>query len=126
MTSPSRPKLSVMRHDKTIDDIVPLPQIEQGLDRTRRNSPERKAVNGFRQQAHEAGRLNGDQRRIAACDNGDGKGVAIAAFLDPVCGHFDLDDDATASLAAFTRKLMAGGRPRRGSQSQGMRPIDAD
>lgn len=126
MTTSGRPKLSVTRHAKTIDDIIPLPQVEQGLDRTRHQSPERKAVEGFRQQAHDAGTLHGDQRRIAACENGDGKAVEIAAFLNPVCGHFDLDDNATAGLAAFARKLMAGGRPKRGSQSHGIRAVDAD
>ena len=35
-------------------------------------------------------------------------------LVDPVRGHFDLDDDATAGLAAFARKLLEGGRPGRG------------
>lgn len=42
-----------------------------------------------------------------------GRGGGMDSILDPVRGHFNLDDDASATLAAFARKLMDGGKPRR-------------
>lgn len=126
MTKPRRPKLTLTRHAKSLDDIVPLPQIEQGLDRTRKGSEERQMAEVFRRQAQSAGTLRGDEKRIAVCENGDGKGTEIAAFLNPVCSQFDLDEDSTADLAAFTRKLMKDGKPRRGSQARQTNPFDTD
>lgn len=34
--------------------------------------------------------------------------IAIADFLDPVCTHFNLEDDSAAELAAFARKMLSG------------------
>ncbi len=123
----TRSKLTVTRHPKTLEGILPMPQIEQGLDRSRGRPDMRSAVDGFRQKAHDQEAANQQQKRSAEnCENGDGKGLEIAAFLAPVKKHFDLDPKGEAELAAFTRKLLSGGRPKRGSYSSMARNVDRD
>ena len=123
----SRSTLTVTRHPKMLDGILPMPQIEQGLDRSRGRPEMREVVDRFRQKSHEHEITTQTQKKSADnCENGDGKGLEIAAFLAPVKKHFDLDSKGEADLAAFTRKLLSGGRPKRGSYSSMARNIDRD
>lgn len=123
----TRSTLTVARHPKLVDGILPMPQIEQGLDRSRNRTDTRIAVDGFRQNAHEQELRNQAREQSARnCENGDGKGLEIAAFLAPVKKHFDLNSKEEGELAAFTRKLLSGGRPKRGSYSTMARNVDRD
>lgn len=123
----SRSTLTVTRHPKVLEGILPMPQIEQGLDRSRGRPEMRQAVDAFRQKAHDQEISSQIKKKSADnCENGDGKGLEIAAFLAPVKKHFDLDSKGEAELAAFTRKLLSGGRPKRGSYSSMARNVDRD
>lgn len=121
----SRPRLSLKT--RNIDKLVPQPGIERGLDQAQRRPEARPVVDGFREQSREIENRTGQRAaRAAACETGDGRGDAIATFLAPVLDHFEADDETAASLAAFTRKLVEGGRPKRGSMAQALRNVDRD
>jgi len=111
----------------SIDGIVPLPDIDRGLDAARRRADARPIVDGFRAQAASVEVATGRRAMLnAACENGDGRAEGIASFLNPVVDHFGMDQGEVASLAAFTRKLMRGGKPRKGAFASSARNVDLD
>jgi len=101
-----REKLSITRPIGGTAGIVPHPRIEQGIERAR----DREAVRPGTPVARE-------QPCAPPASTANVQDVAIAALLDPVCDNLDLGDDGVASLAAFTRKLLEGGRPRRSASA---------
>ena len=107
-TRAPREKLSITRPIGGTAGIVPHPRIEQGIERAR----DREAVRSDTPVARDEARDQPSTPRAGA-GAGNVQDVAIAALLNPVCDNLDLGDDGVASLAAFTRRLLEGGRPRR-------------
>lgn len=119
-------KRSTLAARPSIDGIVPLPNIAAGLGRSRSKGAI-EAIHAL--QAKSDANEAKTQRRVgleSACEATDGRGKDIAAFLNPVVDRLDLEDDDSAELAAFTRKLLAGGRPKRGSMATNLRNVDLD
>lgn len=130
-TRPERKRLTINdraeRTRPTIDGIAPLPNIERGLSTAWQDKAQRRTVETLRTVRADAETRTGDiAHRAAVCENGDGRGADIASFLAPVAEGLDLDDAGMAGLAGFARKLLEGGRPKRGSQSGAFRNVDMD
>lgn len=90
ISRPTRPRLSVTRNAETCADA------RQARSTT------------IRRHDNENGRRTADHSSSGAQSDGSRQVIAIADFLDPVCTHFNLEDDSAAELAAFARKMLSG------------------